>query len=68
MGGGSIDTPQRWGRRAGMEVVSQLRLSGVSAEWFKEVLEDGHTYGVNRVTLLGTYGAANIPERKGDRC
>lgn len=57
MGGGSIDNPWRWGRRAGLEVVSQLRLSGVSAQWFKEV------------TLLGTYvQAANIPERKGGRC
>lgn len=37
MGGGFIDNPWRWGRRAGIEVVSQLRLSGVSAQWFKEV-------------------------------
>lgn len=37
MVGGSIDNPWRWGRRAGIEVVSQLRLSGVSAQWFKEV-------------------------------
>lgn len=37
MGGGSIDNPWRWGKRAGIEVVSQLRLSRVSEQWFKEV-------------------------------
>lgn len=59
---GSTDTPCRRGR-PGMEVVPQLRLSGVSAQWVKEV----------RVTATHTgdtpgYGAANTLERKGGRC